>query len=273
MRRGSIALTLVLLASASGSQPALASTAPRLPSSIASIGDSMTRATDVCCWYGDHPGQSWSTGGASYDQIASHYERILRVKPTIAGHNYNDAAAGARMVDAPTQAQTAVAQQARYVTILMGANDVCTSSASTMTDTATFAAQFGQAMDILESGLPSNAHIFVASIPNIYQLWQIYHDDWLARTVWATAHICQSMLSADNTEADRQAVLAHELELNRVLASVCGLYRNCKFDGGAVFGYAFTRDQVSSLDFFHPDLDGQAALAQVTWSASWWPSI
>jgi hypothetical protein len=27
------------------------------------------------------------------------------------------------------------------------------------------------------------------------------------------------------------------------------------------------------LDYFHPSLSGQAALARVTWAASWWPSV
>ncbi|HEU5278318.1 MAG TPA: hypothetical protein VFU26_05385 [Gaiellaceae bacterium] len=52
-----------------------ASAAPPLPNSIASIGDSITRAADVCCWYGDHPAQSWSTGGGAFDEINSHYAR------------------------------------------------------------------------------------------------------------------------------------------------------------------------------------------------------
>jgi hypothetical protein len=43
-----------------------------LPNSMAAIGDLITRAADVCCWHGDHPGQSWSTGYTSYDGIASH---------------------------------------------------------------------------------------------------------------------------------------------------------------------------------------------------------
>jgi hypothetical protein len=48
--------------------PAPAATAP-LPSSIASIGDSITQAHDVCCYDGNHPGNSWSTGAASWDGI------------------------------------------------------------------------------------------------------------------------------------------------------------------------------------------------------------
>jgi hypothetical protein len=36
-------------------------------------------------------------------------------------------------------------------------------------------------------------------------------------------------------------------------------------------GFVPTRDEVSRLDYFHPDLDGQAALARITWPVSWWP--
>src|SRR5829696_3953739 len=116
--------------------------APPFPTSMAAIGDSITRATDVCCWYGDHPAQSWSTGGGVFDGISSHYERIRALNPGINGSNYNGARAGARMRDAQAQAETAVLQRARYVTILMGANDVCTDSAATMTSVSDFRIQF-----------------------------------------------------------------------------------------------------------------------------------
>jgi len=35
----------------------------------------------------------------------------------------------------------------------------------------------------------------------------------------------------------------------------------------------FSASQVSTLDYFHPSLSGQAALARVTWAASWWSSV
>jgi lysophospholipase L1-like esterase len=243
---------------------------PPLPGSMAAIGDSMTQAADACCWYGDHPANSWSTGDAGWDGVSSHFERIRSAKPAIAGHQFNDSVSGARMSDAPAQAQRAVAQRARYVTVLMGANDVCTSSTATMTPVDTFRAQFQQTLAILAAGLPANSHIFVASIPDIYHLWEIYHDDFLAELVWSTAHICQSLLSQANTDADRQAVRYRGVQLNAVLAEECGRYANCRFDGNAVFGVQFTRSMVSRLDYFHPSLSGQAALAEVTWRASWW---
>jgi lysophospholipase L1-like esterase len=251
--------------------PARAVTPP-LPNSMAAIGDSVTQAYDVCCYYGNHPANSWSTGAASWDGISSHYERILALKPSIQGHRYNDAVSGARMADAPNQATAAVSQGAKYVTILMGANDVCRSSISSMTSVDTYRAQFQQTLAILESGLPSSAHILVSSIPNIYHLWQIYHDSSVATLVWSTARICQSMLSSANTETDRQLVLARERAFNDVLAAECGKYTNCRFDGYAVFNYSFSRSQVSKLDYFHPSLSGQSAMANVTWAASWWPA-
>src|SRR5215203_5800140 len=183
-----------------GTAPTTALAAPSLPRSIAGIGDSITRAADVCCWYGDHPAQSWTTGGGAFDGIKSHYERILALKPGIYGHNYNDARSGAKMADAPGQAQTAVGQGARYVTVLMGANDVCTGSISTMTSVSDFRTQFSSTMSVLAGGLPAGSHVFVSSIPNVYQLWALFHNDPTAQVVWAVAGICQSLLSTFNTE-------------------------------------------------------------------------
>jgi lysophospholipase L1-like esterase len=255
----------------SGSVPP-AVAGPSLPNRMAAIGDSITRAANAWGWYGDHPRNSWSTGSSRFDGVRSHYERILAVKPTIAGRNHNDAVSGAKMADAQSQATRAVSQGAQYVTILLGANDACTSSRSTMTSVEDFRAQLQAAMQTLRSGLP-NARIFVSSIPNIYRLWRIYHENLVARTVWRLARICQSMLSRSNTEEDRQAVLARVRAFNAVLAETCGQFTNCRFDGLAVFNYPFERRHVSKLDYFHPSLAGQAAIASVTWSASWWPSV
>src|SRR5215203_1618120 len=256
-------LALVVLLAGLVAQPAWA--APPLPASMAAIGDSITRAYDVCCSYGDHPGQSWSTGYTSYDGIASHYEQIRQLNSAITGRGYNDAVTGAKMSAAPGQATQAVNQGARYVTILLGANDLCTSS------TSTIRSQFQQAMATL-MGQDRKPYVFVSSIPNLYQLWQVLHTNSLARWAWANFHICQSMLAATNTDTQRQQVVAREQAFNQILAEVCAQYSRCRWDNKAVYNYQFSASQVSTLDFFHPSLSGQAALAKVTWAASWWPS-
>jgi GDSL-like Lipase/Acylhydrolase family len=264
-----VVLALAVVSAGLVAQPAWA--APPLPASMAAIGDSITRAYDVCCAYGDHPGQSWSTGSTSYDGIASHYERIRQLNPAITGHASNDAVTGAKMAAAPTQAGQAVGQGARYVTILLGANDLCTSSPSTMTSTDSFRASFSQAMTTLMAQ-DRKPYVLVGSIPNLYQLWQVLHTNSLARWAWANFHICQSMLGATRTEADRQLVVSREQAFNQILGDVCAQYSRCRWDNKAVYNYQFSASQVSALDFFHPSLSGQAALARVTWNSSWWPS-
>ena len=247
---------------------ASAATGPALPDSMAAIGDSITQAVDVCCFYGNWPSHSWSTGAAVLDGIASHYERIRARNPAIRGQRWNNAVSGARMADAPGQARRTVGQGAGYVTILMGANDLCGWD-GTLTPTATFRAQFAETLDILRTGLPAS-HVFVASIPNLYQLWSILRTDPLAQAIWQAAGICPSMLNFLNSAADRQAVIDRERELNDVLRDVCATWSNCRFDNYLTYDYAFTRSMVSKLDYFHPSLAGQATLAALTWEASWW---
>jgi hypothetical protein len=242
---------------------------PPLPSSIAVLGDSISRAFDVCCWYGDHPSHSWATGNSSLDSVRSHYERLRALNPAITGHQLNDAVTGARMAAGPTQAANAVAQGAQYVAILLGANDLCTSSVATMTPTDTFRQQFSSTMATLDPDR-RGVHVFVSSIPDVVHLWEVLHTNATARLVWRLAGICQSVLAASNGPAERQAVAAHEQELNTVLGQVCGQYANCRFDGLTTFNFQFSAGDVSVLDFFHPDLDGQRKLADATWAASWW---
>jgi len=273
MRKGArviaVALSTAALLITGLAGPATAQEPP-LPNSIAAIGDSISQATDVCCFYGNWPGQSWSTGGSSWGGVTSHFERIRSANRSVAA--FNDSVAGARMRDAPGQAARAVQQRAEYVTILMGANDLCTSSPSTMTPVATFRAQFEETMRILE-GLPQGAHVFVGSIPNVYRLWQVLRGNALAQSVWFLAQICQSVLSPTNTEAARQQVVQRELAFNAILAEVCGRYANCRFDNNGIYNFDFQASQVSTLDFFHPSLSGQAVLARMTWALSWWPSV
>ena len=48
---------------------------------------------------------------------------------------------------------------------------------STMTSVDTFRSETHQTLQTLASGLPRRAHIFVSSIPDVHQLWDIYHTN------------------------------------------------------------------------------------------------
>jgi lysophospholipase L1-like esterase len=271
-RRAVISVAIVL--AALFALPANAA-ATSYPKSMASTGDSITRAYNDCVLpYVDCPSASWSTGTST--SVNSHYLRLRALNPAITGHNFNDAASGARMADLSGQMSKAVSQRVQYVTVLMGANDACTSSIDSMTTVTTFQAQFTAAMDTVTSGAP-RARIFVASIPNVYHLWEIFKNNLLARTVWSLFGVCQSLLADPlSTDPDdvarRQAFYDRILAYNQVLADVCAQYQHCLFDGNAVFAAEFTTSDVTSRDYFHPSVSGQAKLAAATWAASYWGS-
>jgi lysophospholipase L1-like esterase len=259
-----LAFLLAVFSALLFSAPALAA----YPSSIVSTGDSITRAFNNCWFpYVDCPSASWSTGTSG----STHYRRIQAVNPAITGRSYNHATTGADMADLNGQMAAAVSRGAEYVTVLMGANDVCASSEAGMTPVGTFRAQFEAALATLASGRPG-ARIFVSSIPDIHQLFSIYRWDIGANSVWAIAGICQSMLAYpfSNLPSDvarRARVRQRNIDYNTQLAQVCAFYTTCRFDGNAVFNTAFVRSDVTTRDYFHPSVSGQAKIAAVTWGA------
>ena len=267
-RRRLLAFTTVVVAALGSGITGAAAQEP-IPNSMASTGDSITRGFNACGWYSDCTGRSWST--SDYSSVNSHYLRIRAKNAAINGRNYNDGRTGARMSDLNGQVTTAVSQGVDYVTILMGANDACTSSESTMTPVSTFRAQFTQAMNTLSAGRP-NARIFVSSIPDIKRLWFIGKDNSSARWFWSNGGICQSMLANPQSTAQadvdrRNRVQQRVIDFNTQLAQECALHAHCKFDGNAVFNYPFVISQVSGWDYFHPNTSGQAVLASVTYGA------
>ncbi len=257
--------TVVLQLGAVGSASAEA-----LPGSMASTGDSITRAFNTS-WFPfiDAPGNSWSTGASS--TVNSHYSRILALNPAISGHNFNDAVSGAQMVNLAGQMQTVAGRNVGYVTVLMGGNDVCRDSEAQMTSVQAFHDQFVAAMNVI-SGSPSRPLVYVVSIPSVYNLWALLKDNSSARSTWSLYNVCQSMLanplSTAQADVDRRARVAQrDADFNSQLAAVCALYPRCRYDGNAVFNTTFAASDISTRDYFHPSVAGQAKLASVSWQA------
>jgi lysophospholipase L1-like esterase len=241
------------------------------PASMDALGDSITRGFNACGLFADCPVRSWATGTDA--KVDSHSRRIAAVSPAITSGTGNDAKTGASMKDLPAQATLAVGRNAQYVTILIGANDACAPTVDGMTPIDTFRALFAQSMQTLSVGLP-NARIFVASIPDLSQLWAAGKDNVTARTVWDTFRVCPTMLArAASTDAldvaRRSAVRDRVIAYNGVLADLCHQQAHCRYDEGAVFSVAFTLDDISTWDFFHPNERGQERLADVTYAAGY----
>ena len=264
------ALLAVILGLIAAHSPS-ATAAVVYPNSMASTGDSITRAFNTGSDpFLDAPSNSWSTGTNS--TVQSMYLRILAQNPAISGQNYNMARTGAKVADLPDMVSAINWLQVDYVTILIGANDVCTSNESSMTSVDAFRASFQTSLQRLASGTPK-ARIYVTSIPSIYNLWSVLKGNFAARYTWSGLGICQSMLANPLSTnavdvARRERVRQRNIDFNTQLQQVCALYPQCRFDNNAVFNTTFAASDVSTRDYFHPSIAGQAKLAGVAWQAS-----
>ncbi|MFC6085841.1 SGNH/GDSL hydrolase family protein [Sphaerisporangium aureirubrum] len=244
---------------------AAAVAADPVPAVMVALGDSISSGFNACGWYVSCTSRSWSAG--DHPGVNSHYLRLLSLGPAIKGHNLNFAVPGSTSADVAGQAQRAVAAKAGYVTMLIGAQDACMPSESKMTPVATYRARIDKAFAVLA---PTGAKVFAASVPDLKRLWRIGKDNVVAKSFWAIGRICPSMLAnagsdAKKDQARRERVRDRVLEYNAQMAAACAAYGpGCRYDGGAVFSYPFTLDHVSKWDFFHPNADGQRALAQAT---------
>ena len=252
--------------------PAVAAAAdPPLPGSMAAVGDSITQAASSAGSLGaDAPQNSWSTGTSS--TVNSHYLRLQAAGAPIAGEAYNRSVSGAKMADLDGQMQTVIPLAPDYVTVLMGGNDLCTDTVAQMTDPTVFRDQFATAMATLTAGSPTT-YVYVVSVPDVYQLWNLFKGSFWARFIWSSAGICQSLLanptSTQQADVDRRAaVRQRNIAYNAALAEVCAAYLRCRFDGNAVFNTSFTSGDVSG-DYFHPSVAGQAKLSAVSWAAGY----
>src|SRR5512138_729556 len=168
------ALTLACEQGAGGATPAPSGSSKGYPSSMAALGDSITAGFGSCGAFIICFKNSWATGTAS--QVDSHYARILAKNAAMKGNAHDYAQPGAVASSLPAQAQRAVAAKAQYVTVLIGANDACAGSVAGMTPVADFTDSVGSALSTIRKALP-RSRVLVASIPDVYRLWQVGHTD------------------------------------------------------------------------------------------------
>ncbi len=232
---------------------------------MVATGDSITVAYDAA-GYGSYPQYSWATGTSS--TVSSHLLR-LRAATGVNVSGVNAAVVGASSSGLSSQITSAVSAQADYLTIEIGANDACTSTVAGMTSVTDFDTRIKAALQQFSSQRP-DADIFVASIPNLYRMWSISKDKFGARFIWATAGICQSMLASPTStsttdEARRLTVQGRVDDYNDALAAACAATARCSFDDYAVATYPFQSTHISTSDYFHPSVEGQRVLAEITW--------
>jgi len=251
----------------------------------------------------DCPAHSWATGTG----VNSIYLRIRANNPAL-DEVSNYAVSAAPVALLPAQAQLAARQGAELVTVLIGANDACVpfQTNGTPTPVPVFASQFRQAMNIL-SAAQSHARILVASIPDLYQLWQLFHTDPNAVFRWNTEALCPPLFNYATSTAPADVARRAAFRLlvaayNLTEEEICRRTPRCQTDGGALFRTRLTPGDIATLtntggidpppcdalpicapppgasfpagaipystaDFLHPSIAGQNRLADIVWTA------
>ncbi len=247
---------------------AVAATAA-LPSAVAALGNSITTGwgsgTDSggANVGGDNPAGSWAAG--TEPSVDSHLLRLRALGADPAAVNL--AVTGTRTTsDQGIRWQAAqVPLGTDYVLIETGSADLCAGSVtdvSSLTTPSDFQDVIGQALQTLTSRLPG-VRILIASIPNWYRVWQDFPGES------RPADTCPLLFSASADATTRDAVLQHAIAYNQAIATACATVPECRDDGGAVFNLVLTRDDLSTVDYFHPALAGQAKIAAATWAAGY----
>lgn len=236
----------------------------RHPDSIAAVGDSITQGFDACSLLADCTRASWVTGTDA--AVRSLAVRLIEKAPR--RHSWNFAVSGSVMAGLPRQMQRAALKRPELVTVLAGANDACRPTAGRMTPVQDFRADFRTALRTLHKARPKT-QVYVSSLPDLKRLWsQGRGDPWGAR-VWGLG-ICQSMLRDPESTTPaarerRQRVHERVKAYNSALEEECGRFLRCRFDGGALFRYRFTKKELSRWDWFHPSKAGQRKLAEIAY--------
>jgi lysophospholipase L1-like esterase len=235
--------------------------------SIAALGDSMTAGVNACGEQAACLAASWSTG--SDQQVNSIAQRIGQLSGT-APKVFNDARAGALASGLAKQVDSAIKQKPALVTILIGNNDICRNTTTAMTAPDEFSGQVSAAVQKLNAGLP-DSWVFVASVPQLAQLYGLTKSIPAATAVYKKAKMCGAILAPGSTPAADDTRLADVSKrvdaYNGELKDLCAQAQRCVYDDGQIAAQTFTIEDVSTLDYFHPSVEGQKLLADAAWQA------
>jgi lysophospholipase L1-like esterase len=266
--------------------PAAAATSstPQLPTMLAAIGDSYSQAWSVSPSYRkDHPVFSWVVGTAKGDGVFSLRERFEALGARLAV--VDAATSGKKMSDASRQATAVVIEAAKlplgstvYVTFELGTNDLCDEPMTTATD---FETQLRSAVSILRADLPAGSRILMLSVPDFSHFYDITQADATARATLsrvANSTTCPPFLGRDSpySMSEAEATLA---SYDSILVGVCSEIEaadgpsnklHCRSNPTLLAERDFKIKDLSTYDYFHPSLSGQARMAAAAWKAGYW---
>ncbi|MDE3269463.1 MAG: SGNH/GDSL hydrolase family protein [Pseudomonadota bacterium] len=229
-----------------------------------SLGDSITSAFNTR-FLGSTANKrySWSTGNSS--KVKSHYSRLK----SILNHRirtYNLARNGAHAVDIVDQYKKVADKRIDYLTLLVGANDLCEWSSDHTADLLRLAIDLRY---VVSRAISNNKKIKIVmpAVPDMYHLYREGRER--CQFKWDFFAACPRLLSSASNEIRRQRFVEQLRDVNKLLRKVAEDYPANIKHIDKVYNFKFTKDHISSIDCFHPSVRGQNELAKITWLHGW----
>ncbi len=227
---------------------------------LGAVGDSLTAAFNAQ-HLGDNREHSWSTGNSEI--VLSHKRRLeLEIgRPVVAD---NEAISGAVASGLDRQITRLLASEPDFVTMVIGANDVCGWADEHHEQLAQFEYDVRMGLRKLVTARPS-AHIILGPIPDIYNLWEVAVNQPSCQLKWNIIGMCRPLLDGSRTQAQREEFRLRWGDANEALARIAADFpENVHFDP-TVAQTQFDWSHVSPIDCFHPSIAGQNVMAEKTW--------
>ncbi len=238
------------------------------PYIMGSLGDSISAGFNA--WrYGDNRELSWAGGLDPQGLVESHARRL---KNQLVGRDLvvvNEAFVGAEVRQLQRQAARLLKSKPDYVTIAIGANDVCTWYEDYLPKLESYKQHLTQVIDRLIEANPK-IKIVLLPVPSIPLMYELGLKRSGCQAKWDTMGVCKPILAADRTPQQRQDFTARFEHLNQTIGAIAAQYSiNVRFVP-EIAKAAFDDSMISPLDCFHPSIEGHNFISDLSFDPTWY---
>jgi len=227
---------------------------------VGAAGDSVSTGFNSE-YLGNNKSLSWSTGGDK--RVNSHFQRYAALYPDADVKAVNAAVPLSTVNQLGRQVSKLLKFNPDYVTVAIGANDVCSWKDDYETELQAFSEElYAQVTALVES--KASIKVALIPIPDLYNLWQVAHKKPFCQLKWDLG-ICPALLSRRANDESRAAFVVRTAAANAAIAKVAAAYPDSVLFNPEVADTKFEWAQLSPIDCFHPSIDGLNLIADKTW--------
>ncbi len=232
---------------------------------MGALGDSVTTGFNSYHFFSERDG-SWSTGNKKTPDFESHKMKIEKlIERPVEAHNMAVPGVKSKNLLRQVKKLLRVAPKPDYVTILIGANDVCSWKSEFQEDLENYKYNVHFAVKKIIDANP-HAKILLVPVPNMNRLYELGKDKRKCRIVWTLTPLCRPLFNRDVTDNERDQFAERVKGINSKLKEISEQYPSNAFFYEILQEIDFDEKHVSEIDCFHPSAYGQKMISEYTFN-------